>query len=137
MIALWVAIAAGLAVLCIAVGIAAWLIWRRSDEEARSLVGRVMRLPLRDKARLAYRLARDARIPLPVRAIPPALILYLSMPLDLIPDFIPVLGHVDDLVIVLIGIGLLLRFAPRYVMEDQIARLETCRGKRSEGDAAR
>jgi uncharacterized membrane protein YkvA (DUF1232 family) len=137
MTALWVAIAAGLAVLCIAVGIAAWLIWRRSDEEARSLVKRVMRLPLRDKARLAYRLARDARIPLPVRAIPPALILYLSMPLDLIPDFIPVLGHVDDLVIVLIGVGLLLRFAPRYVLEDQIGRLETCRRGRSEGDAAR
>jgi len=130
MTVLWVALAAGVVVVFVTAGVAVWLVWRRSDENARALVQRIMRLPLRDKARLAVRLAHDARIPLAVRAIPPALILYLATPVDLIPDFIPVLGHVDDLVVALIGVVLLLRFAPRYVLEDQLARLEASRAAR-------
>jgi uncharacterized membrane protein YkvA (DUF1232 family) len=130
MTALWLALIVGIVVFFLAVGVAAWLVWRRSNEDARALVERIMRLPLRHKARLALRLARDARIPLPLRAIPPALILYLATPVDLIPDFIPVLGHMDDAFIVLVGLVLLLRFAPRHVLDDQIARLESSEGAR-------
>jgi uncharacterized membrane protein YkvA (DUF1232 family) len=125
MTVLWLALIAGLAALFLTVAVAAWLVWRRASEDARALVERIMRLPLRDKARLALGLARDARIPLPLRALPPALVLYLATPVDLIPDFIPVLGHLDDALIVLVGLALLLRFAPRYVLDDQIARLES------------
>jgi uncharacterized membrane protein YkvA (DUF1232 family) len=126
----WIALTAGLAALFLTIAVAAWLVWRRASEDARALVQRIMRLPLRDKARLALRLARDARIPLPLRAIPPALVLYLATPVDLIPDFIPVLGHLDDAFIVLVGLALLLRFAPRHVLDDQIARLESDQGAR-------
>ncbi len=94
------------------------------------LVKRVIRLRLRDKLHLAVALAREPRIPLAVRAIPPALILYLATPIDVIPDFIPVIGHLDDLLIVVIGIGLLLRFTPRYVLEEHIARLESAERNR-------
>jgi uncharacterized membrane protein YkvA (DUF1232 family) len=58
-----------------------------------------------------------------------ALVLYLAMPLDLIPDFIPVIGHLDDLLIVLIGAGLLLRSIPRYVIEEHVSRYEARRAE--------
>jgi uncharacterized membrane protein YkvA (DUF1232 family) len=98
--------------------------WRRGGPEERTLVRRIVRLPLRSKLRLALALVRDSRIPLVVRAIPPGLILYLATPVDVIPDFIPVLGHLDDMVILIVGVGLLLRFTPRDVLEDHVTHLE-------------
>jgi len=104
--------------------LAAWLIWRRADEASRGLVRRIARLPWRAKLRLALGLARDRRIPLGLRLLPPALVLYLALPLDVVPDFVPVLGQLDDLLIVGAGLGLLLRFTPRSVLEEQVVRLE-------------
>jgi uncharacterized membrane protein YkvA (DUF1232 family) len=104
--------------------------WRQGGPEERALVRRIVRLPLRSKLRLALALARDLRIPLVVRAIPPGLVLYLATPIDLIPDFIPVIGHLDDMVILIVGVGLLLRFTPRDVLEDHVARLESAERKR-------
>ena len=106
------------------VTLAVLVAWRRSDAEARGVVKRIVRLPFRSKLRLAAAMARDRRIPLAVRGIPPALILYLSMPVDIIPDFIPVLGYLDDVLVVVIGVGLLLRFAPRHLVEEHVSRYE-------------
>jgi len=105
-------------------GAAAWLMWRRTEDADRQLVKRITRLPFRAKLRLALAMTRDRRVPLAVRGIPPGLILYLSIPIDIIPDFIPVLGHVDDVIILVIGIGLLLRFTPRAVLEEHVASFE-------------
>ena len=127
---LWIAALAGLVLVCVVLGVVAWLIWRRVDLEERMLVKQVIRLHLRAKLHLAVALAREPRIPLAVRAIPPALILYLATPIDVIPDFIPLIGHLDDLLIVVIGIGLLLRFTPRYVLEEHITRLESAERNR-------
>jgi uncharacterized membrane protein YkvA (DUF1232 family) len=121
----WVIAIAGVLIGCIALGVAVWRMWCRRDPEERALVRRVTRLPLRDKLRLGLALAREPRIPLALRAIPPGLVLYLAMPIDVIPDFIPMLGHIDDLLIVIIGVGLLLRFTPRSVLEEHVARLES------------
>jgi Protein of unknown function (DUF1232) len=41
-------------------------------------------------------LTRDKRVPLRLRVLPPAFVLYLASPLDVIPDFIPVIGLIDD-----------------------------------------
>ena len=120
----WIAVAAGVAALLIALGAAAWWVRRHRDPAGRALVERVLRLPLRHKLRLALALVREPRIPLPVRAVPPALVLYLAMPLDVIPDFIPVIGHLDDVLVLLLGVAVLLRFTPRAVLEEHIARLE-------------
>ncbi len=97
---------------------------RDNDPERKELVRRIGRLSLRNKGRLAVALVRDRRIPLAARAIPPALVLYLATPIDVIPDFIPVLGHLDDVLIVGLGIHLLLRFTPRAALSDQLLRLE-------------
>ncbi len=130
MSAIWIAVVLLLAALCLLLGVAAWRMWRRGGPEERALVRRIVRLPLRSKLRLALALVRDSRIPLVVRAIPPGLILYLATPIDLIPDFIPIIGHLDDMVILIVGVGLLLRFTPRVVLEDHVARLESAERKR-------
>jgi uncharacterized membrane protein YkvA (DUF1232 family) len=127
---LWIAALAGLVLVCMVLGVVAWLIWHRVDLEERTLIKRVTSLRLRNKLHLAVALAREPRIPLAVRAIPPALVLYLATPIDLIPDFIPVIGYLDDLLVVVIGVGILLRFTPRYVLEEHIARLESAERNR-------
>ena len=103
---------------------AAWLLWRHITREERRLIKRIYALPLRRKIGLAGSLWRDDRIPLGIRLIPPALVLYLAMPLDLIPDFIPVIGQLDDVLIVLVGVSLLLRFVGRDVLEEHIRAFE-------------
>ena len=120
----WILVAAAAAVLLVTLGVAAWWMWRHRDAAGRALVERILRLPLRDKLRLALALMREPRIPPLVRAVPPALVLYLATPLDMIPDFIPVIGHLDDALVLLMGVAVLLRFTPRAVLEDHVARLE-------------
>jgi uncharacterized membrane protein YkvA (DUF1232 family) len=87
-------------------------------------MGRVQRLPMRAKLRLVVDLARDERIPTGLRLVPPLMLLYLALPIDLIPDFIPVLGQLDDVVMLAIGAGVLLRFAPKWVIEERLLALE-------------
>ncbi len=60
--------------------------------------GEIARL-LPDTLRLLSRLGRDRNLPIAVRARVWGLLLYLASPIDLIPDFIPVIGHVDDAII--------------------------------------
>ena len=122
--ALWMAVIVTVAGLALLLAAGALLLARDSDRERQALVRRIGRLSLRNKARLALSLVRDRRLPLAARAIPPALVLYLATPIDLIPDFIPVLGHLDDVLIVGLGIGLLLRFTPRAVLTGHVLRLE-------------
>ena len=120
----WVALAViGLGLL-LWIAVAAFVFWRvlRSDE--RKLVKRIAKLPFFDKISLAVALFRDQRIGLPPRLIALALVLYLAMPLDLIPDFIPVLGYLDDILIVGIGAVLLLRSIPRHIIEEHVGRYE-------------
>jgi uncharacterized membrane protein YkvA (DUF1232 family) len=69
-------------------------------------------------------LLRDRRVPIRLRALVPAVVVYLATPIDIIPDFVPVLGHLDDIVVLLVAGGLLARFVPRPVLDDHIARLE-------------
>ena len=55
---------------------------------------------LPDLLRLLHRLARDRELPRGVRIRLGLLLVYLAIPIDLIPDFIPVLGYADDAIIV-------------------------------------
>jgi uncharacterized membrane protein YkvA (DUF1232 family) len=66
---------------------------------------------VKDCITMVRRLRRDPRVPRSVRAVIVLTGVYLASPVDLIPDFIPVLGALDDLLIV----GLALRFAARRV----------------------
>ena len=90
----------------------------------KQLVRRLQALPARSKMRLAWRLLRDRRMPVLVKAVIPALVAYLLMPLDIIPDFIPVIGQLDDLLLIALTVGLVVRFTPVELLEEHIRRLE-------------
>lgn len=91
---------------------------------ARQVVKRAVRLPTAHRFRLAARLARDPRVPVRARLVLGALIVYLALPLDIIPDFIPVIGQLDDLLVAGIAVWWFVRTCPPEVALDQIERLE-------------
>ena len=65
-----------------------------------------------------YFAARDPRMPCVVRVLALAVAAYALSPIDLIPDFIPVLGLLDDLLIVPLGLALVIRLTPCAVLDD-------------------
>ena len=62
--------------------------------------------------------ARDPRVPWLAKLVAGAVAAYALSPIDLIPDFIPVLGFLDDLIIVPLGILLAIRLVPDDLMEE-------------------
>ena len=64
---------------------------------------------------LAY---RDPRVPWYARLVAACVVAYALSPVDLIPDFIPLLGYLDDLVLVPLGLALALRLIPAPVMAE-------------------
>jgi uncharacterized membrane protein YkvA (DUF1232 family) len=67
---------------------------------------------------LFKRLLRDDRVPRRAKIVLGLLVLYLVMPLDLVPDFIPVAGQLDDAVLVAAAIAYVTRSAGRDVVEE-------------------
>jgi uncharacterized membrane protein YkvA (DUF1232 family) len=65
-----------------------------------------------------YLAARDPRTPWAAKAIVACIVAYALSPIDLIPDPIPVLGYVDDLILLPLGIYLALKIIPREVLAD-------------------
>jgi uncharacterized membrane protein YkvA (DUF1232 family) len=72
----------------------------------------------RDDLRLVAAALGDSRTPIVPRLLIVALIAYVASPIDLIPDFIPVLGLIDDVVLVPLGVALVLRLLPPALMAD-------------------
>jgi uncharacterized membrane protein YkvA (DUF1232 family) len=64
------------------------------------------------QARLATRLFREPRVPASVKAVPILAALYVISPIDLVPDFLPGLGQLDDLGIILAALELFVRLCP-------------------------
>lgn len=64
----------------------------------------------------------DRRTPLPAKLLVGAVILYIASPVDLIPDFIPVLGQLDDAILAPLGLWLAKRMIPPQVLEDARSR---------------
>jgi len=62
--------------------------------------------------------ARDPRTPWLARLLALAVAAYALSPIDLIPDFVPVLGYLDDLLIVPLGLWLVLRMVPPVVLAE-------------------
>lgn len=73
--------------------------------------------------RLLWGLLRDPRVPLRQKGLLVLLAGYLLTPLDIIPDFIPILGQVDDVVVALLVFDLFIRSAPREVVDEHLARI--------------
>lgn len=109
------AVATGLFVLWLLLVLALYLVGRRYDDPAR--LRDVLRL-LPDVVRLLRRLVADKDLPRGVRVRVVLLVAYLLMPIDLVPDVIPVVGYADDVVIVV----LVLRSVARRAGPDAIDR---------------
>ena len=73
---------------------------------------------LRHQATVLYLVARDPRTPWAARLVAGAVAAYALSPIDLVPDVIPVLGLLDDLVVVPLGVALALRLVPARVLAD-------------------
>ena len=75
-----------------------------------------------------YCAARDPRTPVIARGLALLVVAYALSPIDLIPDFIPVLGLLDDVILVPIGVWLVIKLIPAQVLSDArvtAAQLET------------
>ena len=77
---------------------------------------RELALLLPQLAGLVARLAGDSRVPGRVKAILGVVAVYLASPIDLIPDFIPVVGYLDDVVLVAIVLDGLLNHVDREIL---------------------
>jgi uncharacterized membrane protein YkvA (DUF1232 family) len=62
--------------------------------------------------------AKDSRVPWYAKVFAVLIMGYVLSPIDLIPDFIPVIGYVDDFILVPMGIILLIKMIPKEVMEE-------------------
>lgn len=73
---------------------------------------------LKNETFAVYLAAKDSRTPWYARVIAICTVAYALSPIDLIPDFIPILGHLDDIIIVPAGIALTVRLIPADALEE-------------------
>jgi uncharacterized membrane protein YkvA (DUF1232 family) len=107
----WLFMALGATLVLYALVVLAFLIAGKR-QDARAVAGFVP-----DCVVLFTRLMRDKRLPRRQKLLVAALIPYLAMPFDLIPDFIPVAGQLDDAVLVAFVLRLVVRKEPNLVRE--------------------
>ena len=93
----------------------------RPPKDVAEVVGLIRRLPT--YIRLVWALLRDSRVPGQQKLILAGIGAYIVLPLDLIPDFVPVLGQLDDLAVVLLGLDLFIRSAPQEIVDEHLAKI--------------
>ena len=71
-----------------------------------------------------YLAARDPRTPWYAKLLVAGIVAYAFSPIDLIPDFVPVLGYLDDLILIPMGIALAMRLVPHSVLAECRARAQ-------------
>lgn len=109
------AIVGGVVLLWLLLVLALWLVARR-DAQRVSMREMVRLVP--DLLRLLHRLAGDSSLPRGVRFRLGALLVYLALPIDLVPDVIPIVGYADDVVVV----ALVLRSVVRRAGPEALVR---------------
>jgi uncharacterized membrane protein YkvA (DUF1232 family) len=72
---------------------------------------------LRQETYALYLAVKDPQVPWYVRVFVIIVVAYAFSPIDLVPDFIPVLGYLDDLILVPLGIAIALRMIPDEVLQ--------------------
>ncbi|MFQ5753645.1 MAG: YkvA family protein [bacterium] len=90
----------------------------------RGFVQVVMYLP--QFVKLYGRLIKDPRVPILLRLVLFLAFVYIISPIDLFPDFlIPILGHLDDLFILLLALKFFLKKCPRDVLLEHVRQIES------------
>jgi uncharacterized membrane protein YkvA (DUF1232 family) len=105
----------------------------------REPYGTFLRLRTRQKLTFFRLLLRDRtrQVPLYVKLIPVALVIYLSIPFDIIPDFVPVLGYLDDVTLALLALVLIIKLTPRPVVLDLLRQAHGAELPPAEGEGQR
>jgi uncharacterized membrane protein YkvA (DUF1232 family) len=86
------------------------------------------------QGQLAWRLFFDPRVPWATKLIPPAALIYLLSPIDIIPDLTLGLGQLDDLAVLLLGTKLFIELAPADVVREHLQALGARITELVEGD---
>jgi uncharacterized membrane protein YkvA (DUF1232 family) len=99
-----------------------------STEEKRNLLGPYIPegsffREVVQQLKLVYNLMLDGRVHPLTKLIPIASAAYLLFPLDILPDIAPVLGQLDDLAVVMMGLRFFLELAPAEVVHEHLKRL--------------
>ena len=107
-----VGVAAALAAIWLALAVTLWI----AKPDDVGLQDMLRLLP--DVLRLLKRLATDPQLPRRIRVVLVVLLAFIASPIDLVPDFIPVIGYADDVIITV----LVLRWVSRTAGADALAR---------------
>lgn len=83
-----------------------------------------------------YLASRDPRVPWYVKALAVGVVGYAFSPIDLIPDFIPIFGYLDDVILLPIGIMLIIRLIPPEIMAEHRKMAESMRERPISRNAA-
>jgi len=86
--------------------------------------------------RLALRLLRDSRVPIVAKVIFAVTVAYMLSPFDVVPDWMPVLGQADDIVVLMAGLNLFLRACPKWLVEEHEDAIGAQRENRVDGQRA-
>jgi len=73
---------------------------------------------LRNETYTLYIACKDPRVPLHVKILISLIVGYVFSPIDLIPDFIPILGQVDDLILIPLGIAIVRKMIPQAILDE-------------------
>lgn len=84
-------------------------------------------LYLPDFVKLFLCLFQDTRVSLIAKLVPLGSLAYLIVPVDLLPDVFPILGQLDDFVVLLFGLRLFLRLCPRAVVHQHVKAIASGR----------
>jgi len=91
---------------------------QKDQKDTLSWLGDLIR-----QGRLAWRLFLDPRVSWLLKLIPPAALLYLFSPIDILPDAVLGLGQLDDIAIILLGIKLFIELAPSDIVREHLQAL--------------
>jgi uncharacterized membrane protein YkvA (DUF1232 family) len=87
--------------------------WRLAFEKWKATARK-----LKQEVYALYLVSKDRRVPWYARVVAVVVVAYAFSPIDLIPDPIPVLGYLDDLILIPLGIALVIKLIPPDVLKD-------------------
>ena len=76
-----------------------------------------------NQGRLVFSLLGDGRVPIWLKTLPLGALVYLISPIDLVPDAILLLGQLDDIAVVALGLKVFIEMAPRNVVDEHMRKI--------------